>query len=156
MKKLFPTIHEQGPTYIVKYQCLVVLRTRDRYPPVIIMGMLTFIHLLAGSQNIFKSKQLKKFKEPAKDSRIICWFFHENHRFFVEVFWKNWNRWILSFWIFSQNQNRRWYFQNSKNHPILVKYTSIQASIGQVRLRTRRLLSSEDLLQEAIAECRQT
>jgi hypothetical protein len=51
----------------------VVLRTRDRYPPVIIMGMHTFIHLLAGSQNIFKSKQLKKSKE-SMNSFVLNFF----------------------------------------------------------------------------------
>lgn len=87
MKKLFPTTHEQGPTYIVNTRVWWFL---ERGKDTLRLSSWAYIHLLAGSQNI-QIKQIKKVKEAAKELTILCWFFHENHRFF-EVFGKTGNR----------------------------------------------------------------
>jgi hypothetical protein len=109
MKKLFPTIHKQGPRYIVNTRVWWFFeRGTDTHR----LSSWPYIHLLAGSQNI----QIKKIKEPVKELTILCWFFRENHQFF-EVFGKTEINEFFHFEFFFQNQNRRWYFQNSKNRP---------------------------------------
>jgi len=127
MKKLFPTIHEQGPRYIVNTQCLVVLRNEGQIPTGYHPGHI-LTHLLAGSQNIQIKKIKKKLKNQPKNRQFFAGSFMkiiDSLKFLQKL--KSMNPFILTF--FSEPEPKM-VVPKFKEPPNTRKYTSIQASIG--------------------------